>query len=186
MRGVLAITLAMAAGLFVANMLGVASAEAPTGTTTTPRTLSVQGVASIPIAQDANLEVADAAYRQALAASMKDGQGKAEFLAEKAAATLGSVQSIIEDNGSIECSAQAEGTEGQGPEYARYEGETPDFGTGALVSSDRGIVAPEVATARAPAVRVNRKKTKRKPTAKKASAVTCKLSASVLLSYAIN
>jgi hypothetical protein len=188
-RGAIAATCVVVAGLFVANMLGVAAAEAPTATTTTPattppRAVSVEGVANVPIAQDANLEAADAAYRQAMADAIGDGLGKAESLAGKAGVTLGSVQSIVEDGGSIECMRKAEEAEGQGPFYASYEGERPDFGS-AAVSTDRGIVAAPLAAA-APAVRSNRKKAKSKPMAKKASTVTCTLSAAVLLSYAIN
>jgi hypothetical protein len=53
MKSVIAATVAVTAGLIVANMLGVAAAEAPTATPV--RTVSVEGVASIPIAQNANL-----------------------------------------------------------------------------------------------------------------------------------
>jgi hypothetical protein len=179
MRNAIAATLAVTAGLAVANMLGVAAAEAPTTTptTTTPeRTVSVQGFGSVPITQDADLEAATSAYRQGMADAVSDGQSKAEFLAVKAGATLGSVQSIVEDGGSIECSA---GGEESG--YTPYQGAQPDFGSAAPASPDR-VIAPIAAAAPAK----SRKTAKRHPTAKKASAVTCTLSAQVLLVYAID
>ena len=71
--------------LVAAGVLGVASAEAPTASPA--RTVSVQGVATVPIAQSANLATATAAYRQGMAAAVADGQAKAEFLAGKAGAT---------------------------------------------------------------------------------------------------
>lgn len=174
--------LAVVAGLVAANMLGVAAAEAPTGTTPV-RTVSVQGVAEVPIPQNANRETADAVYRQGMAAALSDGQGKAEFLAGKAGVTLGSVQSIGEGGGSIECSAKGLSVEGE-ERYERsfyepYEGEQPDFGS----ARSSTAVAPQPAAAATP----TRKKTKAKPkpTAKKASPTVCTLSASVSLVYAI-
>ena len=53
------------------------------------RTVSVEGVATVPIAQNANLAAATSVYRQGMAAAVADGQSKAEFLASKAGATLG-------------------------------------------------------------------------------------------------
>src|SRR5271165_1631531 len=73
-------------------MLGVAAAEAPT--TTSLRTVSVEGVASEPLAQGANAASATAVYRQAMAAAVADGQAKAEFLAQKVGATVGVAQSV--------------------------------------------------------------------------------------------
>ena len=58
-----------------------AFAAAPTATTGSVTTVSVEGVANVPIAQDANLATATAVYRQGMAEAMTDGQGKAEFLA---------------------------------------------------------------------------------------------------------
>jgi hypothetical protein len=174
MRNAIAATLAVTAGLAVANMLGVAAAEAPT-TTTPERTVSVQGFGSVPIAQDADLEAATSAYRQGMVDAVSDGQSKAEFLTVKAGATLGSVQSIAEDGGSIEC------TGGEESGYTPYQGAQPDFGSAAPASPDR-VIAPIAAAAPAKP----RKTAKRHPTAKKASAVTCTLSAQVLLVYAID
>ncbi len=188
MKIVIAATLAVTAGLVLANMLGVAAAEAPTGTTVTTgtspasatpvRTVGVEGVANVPIAQGADLEVATSAYRQGMAAAVADGQSKAEFLASKAGATLGIVQSITEDGGSIGCTGGEEEAD-----YVGYQGEQPDFGSAASV-------APVQAAAAAPRVAKSRsrhsKRKASKPTAKKADATICTLTAQVSLVYAIS
>jgi hypothetical protein len=189
MRSAIAAILAVAASLVLVNMLGVAAAEAPTTTTATPvRTVSVDGVASMPIAQGANVAAATAVYREGMAAAVADGQSKAEFLASKAAATLGIVQSIIEGGGSIQCTGEESG-------YAEYEGEQPDFGQPQVSVSQ--VVAPEVAGAQSEA-KINRpaakhpkkkKKGKKKPAAKAAvataPATACTLRTDVTLVYAI-
>jgi hypothetical protein len=174
MRNAITATIAVAAGLTVASMLGVAAAEAPTTTTPTP-TVSVDGVATVPIAQDANLATATAAYRQGMAAAVTDGKGKAEFLASNAGVTLGAVQSIVEGGGSIEC----RGGENE-VDYAEYQGEQPDFGSRPVTE-----VAPEAA-ARPSVHKPAAKHSKKKTTAKKAAAVTCTLRAEVSLAYAIS
>jgi hypothetical protein len=174
MKSVIAAILVVAAGLVVVNMLGVAAAEAPTATPV--QTVSVEGTANVPIPQGADLAVADAAYRQGMAAAESDGQGKAEYLATHASATLGSVQSIVEEGGSISCTASEDSEE----PYMQYEGEQPDFGSG---PSERVVAAPEAAAV-SPAVTHKRKK--RRHTAKKASAIVCTLSAQVSLVYAIS
>jgi hypothetical protein len=175
-RSAIAATLAVAAGLVVANMLGVAAAEAPT-TPTPLRSVSVEGVATVPIAQNANLAAATAVYRQAMANAMADGQSKAEFLAGRAAVTLGSVQSIVEGGGSIGCTSDEESS------YVEYEGERPDFGSPATtVSPLHAAAAPATPSVRKPKL----KHPKRRTTAKKASAATCTLSTAVALSYAID
>jgi hypothetical protein len=177
MRNVIAATLAVVVGLVFANMLGVAAAEAPTtGTTAAVRTISVEGVATVPVTQDASRATATAAYREGMAAALADGQSKAEFLAGKAGVTLSSVQSIAEGGGSISCTAGAES------EYVEYQGEQPDFG-----SSDQSISPIEAAAApRAPTVRKPAAKRRKKhATAKKASAGSCTLSTQVSLAYAI-
>jgi hypothetical protein len=184
MRSAIAATMAVAAGLVLANMLGVAAAEAPTTTTATPvRTITVDGVASVPIAQGANRAVATSVYREGMAAAVADGQNKAEFLASKTAATLGSVQSVVEGGGSIECTGGEEESS-----YVAYQGEQPDFG-----SQESRIVAPEVSrSSSAPALakpqvkHPKKKKRKRKPSAKAATALTCTLSTDVTLVYAIS
>jgi hypothetical protein len=174
MRRAIAPTIAVAAGLVAANMIGVAAAEAPT--TTPVRTVSVQGVASVPIAQGANLATATAVYRQGMAVAVTDGQSKAEFLAGKVGATLGSVQSVAEGGGSIDC------TGGEESGYVEYQGEQPDFGSPAQsVTPLRAEAAPSAAVGK-PAVKHHKK---RHHAAKKASATTCTLSTQVSLVFAI-
>jgi hypothetical protein len=174
MRSAVAATLTLVVGLFVANMLGVATAEAPTGTTT--RTLRVQGVASVPIGQHDSTTEATAVYRQGQAAAVADGQSKAEFLAGKVGAAPGAIQSVIEAGGYIECTGGGES------EYAGYEGGPPDFGNGPLPSAESEASSPEIAHTK----RVTVKHAKRKHrTAKKAASVSCVLTAQVSLIYAI-
>jgi hypothetical protein len=186
MRRVIAAILVLVAGLFAANMLGVAAAEAPT--TTSLRTISVEGVANVPLAQGANLATSTAAYRQGMAAAVTDGQGKAEFLASKVSATLGSVQSITEDGGSISCTGSEEGES----RYAEFTGEQPDFGTATSPVEPYAVAEPESAASGAPATAVHpalRGKKRKKHHAAKAAAVvnvTCTLSAQVSLVYPIS
>jgi hypothetical protein len=175
MRNAIAATLVVVAGLVLANMLGVAAAEAPT-TATAVQSVSVQGVGTAPIGQYAKLAEATAAYRNGMAAAVSDGQSKAEFLAGKAGATLGSVQSIVEDGGSIGCTGDEENG------YGSYEGEQPDFGSADDVAQVRGLtVAPEEAATPKAVVR----RRKKHATAKKASATVCTLSAQVSLVYTL-
>jgi hypothetical protein len=170
-----AAAIAVAAGLFAANMLGVAVAEAPTGTPL--RTISVQGTAMLPIGQGDSAAAATAVYREGMAGAVADGQSKAAFLAGKLGATLGVAQSVAEGGGYIDCTG--------GPEsYAEYEGEQPDFGSAAPAN----IVAPAAAAAptKAATLGAKTKRAKRKhPKAKKATAVSCKLTAQVSLIYTI-
>lgn len=192
MRIAIMATVAAALALFAASMIGVASAEAPAPTTTVPatippaplstppRTVDVEGVADVPVAQDSNTASATAAYRQAMAAAVSDGQGKAEFLVGKAGATLGSVQSVGEDGGNVECS----GEEGR---YLQYEGEQPDFGSPSptLLPESAAAAAPPTASA-TPSHRASHRPRKRHPSAKKASVSTCSLQARVSLVYTID
>ncbi len=88
-----------AAALVAASMLGVASAEAPTAAAAA-RSVSVEGVATVPVTQRRERgrrrpPPTAGRWRRPSA----DGQGKAEFLAGKAGATLGAVQSIAESGG---------------------------------------------------------------------------------------
>jgi hypothetical protein len=176
MRNAIAVTLAVVAGLVLANMLGVAAAEAPT-TATAIQSVSVQGVGTAPIGQYAKLTEATAAYRDGMAAAVSDGQNKAEFLAGKAGTTLGTVQSIIEDGGSISCTGEEDG-------YYSYEGEQPDFGSADDVAQARGLtVAPQDAASTPKPVAKRRRK--KHPSAKKASAPVCTLSAQVSLVYTL-
>jgi hypothetical protein len=172
----IAAIMTLAAGLFAANMLGVAVAEAPTGTPL--RTISVQGVATLPIGQSDNASAATAVYRQGMAGAVADGQSKAEFLAGKVGATLGSVQSVVEGGGYISC------TGGEESAYAQYQGEQPDFGSAPASIVRAPAASPTVGAG--PVRPKAKKRTKRKhPTAKKAAAVTCTLTAQVSLAYAI-
>jgi hypothetical protein len=174
MKSVIAATLVVAAGLVVVNMLGVAAAEAPT--TTPLRTISVEGVATVPIGQYAKLAEATAVYREGMADAIADGQNKAEFLAVKVGATLGSVQSVAEGGGSIDCNG------GEESAYAEYQGEQPDFGS--PTSSVRPVFA-----AKAPSVKAGKptaKHPKKHASAKKASATACTLSTQVSLVFVIN
>jgi hypothetical protein len=185
MRNSIAAIVAVTAGLVVANMLGTAAAEAPTTGTTGPsgvavRTVGVQGVATLPVEQSANAAVATGVYRQAMANAIADGQSKAEFLAGKVGVTLGNVQSVGEGGGYIECKAGES-------DYARYEGEEPDFGR-----AESFQVVPAVAAApRTPSVRQTHvkhgKRKHGKPQAKGATATEtmCTLSTRVSLVYAI-
>ncbi|MGD0454288.1 MAG: hypothetical protein ABSB69_11880 [Solirubrobacteraceae bacterium] len=175
MRNAIAATMVVLAGLVAANMLGVAAAEAPT-TPTPVRTVSVEGVATVPIAQEANRATATAVYREGMAAALADGQSKAEFLTGKAGGTLGSVQSIVEGGGFINCT----GNEESG--YVEYKGEQPDFGSSAQSVSVLRATAPAARSGSKPAG----KRRKKHPAAKKASVAGCTLSAQVALVYAIN
>lgn len=173
---IVVVALAIAAvGLLAAGALGVAGgAETPAPAPAAPqRTVSVEGVAGVPVASEASAEVADAAYRQAMAAAIADGQGKAQFLAEKSGATLGAVQSVAEGGGYIQCPGELE-----------YQGAQPDFGQGApVVSAGSAVAAPRavVHTRRASA-----KHRKRRRRARKATAQTCTLSTQVALVYALS
>jgi hypothetical protein len=179
MKLTLTAVLAAVAALVIANMIGTAVAEAPT--TTTLRTVSVEGIGTQPIAQNADAATATGVYRQAMAAAVTDGQSKAEFLTGKVGATLGAPQTITEDGGGIECSSGGE--EGWEP----YQGEQPDFGSarnaGQVLSS---TAAPPAASSPSSAVKRTSAKRHRKhkrPVAKKATAPGCKLTAQVSLAY---
>jgi hypothetical protein len=179
MKLTLTAVLAAVAALVIANMIGTAVAEAPT--TTTLRTVSVEGIGTQPIAQNADAATATGVYRQAMAAAVLDGQSKAEFLTGKVGATLGAAQTVTEDGGGIECSSGGE--EGWEP----YKGEEPDFGSarnaGQVLSS---TAAPPAASAPSSAVKRTSAKRHRKhkrPVAKKATAAGCKLTAQVSLAY---
>jgi hypothetical protein len=177
------------AGLAAVGVLGVAAAEAPTTTTPTTtttttavatppvRTVTVQGVATEAIEPAASAATATGVYRQGMTDAIADGQSKAQFLAGKAGASVGAVQSIAEDGGYISCSGEVE-----------YSGEQPDWG-----SSGGGPVAPVSArpVARAPRAVSHKpaskhRKSGRRPKAKSAVAGDCTLSAQVTLAYALN
>lgn len=181
MKLALVAALAAAVALFAASMLGTAVAEAPT--TTSLRTVSVEGVAIVPIAQSADGPTANAAYRQAMAAAVSDGQAKAEFLTGKVGAALGAVQNVTEGGGEVEC------TNGEG-DYEPYEGERPDFGnapsgTPVYAAPDAAASAPRSAPAEPKHPAAKKRRKHKRPVAKKASTPGCKLSAQVALLYVI-
>jgi hypothetical protein len=182
-RGVLATLLAGVVALVAVSMLGVASAEGPTGSASA-RTLSVEGVGTLPVGSHDSAAAATAVYREGMAKALVDGQSKAAFLAEKSGAALGAVISIVEGGGYIECT-------GSDTEYVEYEGEQPDFGQGVQPSSV-STAAPEAATSPSKeesASRVShrpKRKHKKGPVAKRSSeAASCALTANVSLVYAI-
>jgi hypothetical protein len=175
MRIVIGASLAATAGLAAVGVLGVASAEGPSTTTTPQRTVSVQGVATESIDQRASAATAHAVYHQGLVDAVADGLSKAELLAGKVGASLGSAQSVVENGGYISCVGPGESGS------AEYEGAQPDFGsTGISVASAPGVARP-LASPRSPAVR--RRRGHKAPGARTASGGTCVLSTQVSLVY---
>jgi hypothetical protein len=180
MKIVIAAAAVTTSGLIATGVLGVATAETPSAPatgTSPPRTVSVQGVASQQLASEASSTTATSIYRQAMAAAVADGQAKAQFLAEKAGVTLGSIQSLAEGGGYIECPSEVEYTGGQ-----------PDFG----FATGYGVTATQnrsIASGR-PVPFHGKRQTRRKMrpvpkhgSAKKSSAGTCTLSTQVALAY---
>ena len=174
---------AVVGAFFAANMLSVAVAEAPT--VTPLRTISVEGIATLPIGQFADGPAATAVYREGMAAAVTDAQGKASFLAGKVGGTVAAVQSVVEGGGFINCSSGEES-------YVEYDGVEPDFGT---ASTPSFASTPESA-ASAPAkqessghpirrLKPKRPKKRKAPVAKKATAASCTLTAQVSLVYAL-
>jgi hypothetical protein len=169
---------------FAANVLSVAVAEAPTATPL--RTISVEGIATLPIGQFDDGPTATAVYREGMAAAVTDAQGKASFLAGKVGGTAGAVQSVVEGGGFINCSSGEES-------YVEYGGVEPDFGTASapsLVStpeSAASVPAKQESSSR-PVRRLKPKRPKKRkaPVAKKATAVSCTLTAQVSLVYALS
>jgi len=141
MRKAAAAILISAGALIVAGVAGTAGAETTPPAAAAVRTVSVQGFASEPIGPAASGAEATALYRQAMAAAIGDGQSKAQFLAEKAGAGLGPVQSIGEGGGYIQC-----------PEGEEYRGGQPDwggYGYGVVFAgASTGVSSPPVATGR--------------------------------------
>jgi hypothetical protein len=180
MRVVVIAAVAVAAGLIVAGLLGVATAEAPTSAP--QRVVSVQGVATESIDRAASAQTATAAYHQGMLDAVTDGQAKAQLLAGRAGTALGPIQSLIEDGGYITCSNAGESA------YAEYEGAQPDFGSTQVPIGAAPLsagTAPQGAAVgpRRPAVR--KSPPRRRHTAKKAALVSCTLSARVSLAYTI-
>jgi hypothetical protein len=176
MRVVIAASLASAAGLAAAGLLGVASAEGPT-TTTPQRTVSVQGVAREPLDQQANGAAAIAAYHQGLLDAVGDGLSKAQLLAGKVGASLGPAQSVVEDGGYVSCAGESGNAE--------YEGAQPDFGSpGISISAPGAGTVRPLGSVRRPSVR--RRTRHRAPAAKTAATATCALSTQVSLVYPLS
>jgi hypothetical protein len=164
-----------AIGLLAAGVLGVAGAEttpapAPAGPS---RTVSVQGVATVPLSPEASGEAANAAYRQAMAAAVADGQDKARFLAEKTGGALGAVQSVAEGGGYVQCPGEVE-----------YQGVQPDFGSGAPVIAGRSLAA--VKGRPVPSLHRSKPPRRKRHTARKAVAQSCTLSTQVALVYQLS
>jgi Protein of unknown function (DUF541) len=191
LRTAIAGTAVATVALAALSLVGVAYAETPASSSTSAnpvsRTVSVQGVATVSLAQGANAATATAAYREAMAAAVTDAHEKAEFLAGKVGAALGAVESIAEAGGSISCTSGEEGG------YAEYEGEQPDFGESTAVRF--AAVPPEAASS--PAGRPHHHKLKHKRRHKKVvathAAVTsgplaprCTLSTRVAVVYALS
>jgi uncharacterized protein DUF541 len=177
MRSAIAAGIAATVTLLAASVLGVASAEAPV--TPPQRTIGVEGVAQLAIGQSDSAAAATAVYRQAMAAAIADGQSKAEFLASKVGAALGSVQSVVEGGGYIGCFSD------EPEQSAEYEGEQPDFGSGPTTAVP-ATAAPSVAAIHVTAHPKPKKRRSKHPVAKRAGAVSCTLSAQVSLVYAIS
>ncbi len=197
-RIAVAAVVVLSAAIPGAGLTGIADAE---GSSTSPTlTVSVEGVASVPISQTAEAAAATAAYREATAAAIVDGQAKAAFLAAKVGATVGAAQNVVEEGGSISCKLYA--ADEKQYDYEEYEGQEPDFGfagRGSEGDDRRSLeVAPKATTkpsaSAGPTGKAKHKhhkgkgKHKRKRAKKAAAnpATTCTISAQVLLVYAIS
>lgn len=183
MKRTFAALVAVVGAFFAANMLSVAVAEAPTATPL--RTISVEGVATLPIGQFADGPTATAVYREGMAAAVTDAQGKASFLAGKVGGTVASVQSVVEGGGYIGCIGGDESS------YAEYNGVEPDFGTAPQTNVAVPLAASSAPAKGSSAPAVKRVKPKRavhkraRPVAKKAAAVSCTLTAQVSVVYVL-
>jgi Protein of unknown function (DUF541) len=169
-----AVTGGAAAALAAGGILGVAGAES-TGSSSNVRTISVGGVAQVPIPQGASAATANAVYRQALAAAIADGLNKAEFLASHTSATVGPAHSVNEGGGYIDCT-------GGGESYVAYEGEQPDFPNSPVGPVPLAAGAAPAVGAPVPGRRLARSRHRR---AHRAAAGACTLHASVSLTYEI-
>ncbi|HEY7934475.1 MAG TPA: hypothetical protein VID48_11685 [Solirubrobacteraceae bacterium] len=173
---IMIVTGALLVGVFAgASLLGGASAETTSTTTASPaavRTVSVQGTASEPIAQNADSPSANTVYRQGMADAIADGLDKAQFLASKTGATLAAVQNVLEGGGYIECQGSGE-----------YEGSQPDFGYGSGAGVIEASSLPSVAGRSAPAIAKTPSKHKKHHTAKKSAISGCTLFTQVALVY---
>ncbi|MCW3032423.1 MAG: hypothetical protein QOK19_254 [Solirubrobacteraceae bacterium] len=177
-RAVLALLLTGAAAAIALGMLGVASGEGPAGSTAA-RSLSVEGVGTVPIGIADTAAQATGVYREGMAKALTDAQAKAAFLAEKSGAPLGAVGSLVEDGGYIECTGV------EGPNYSGYEGEQPDFGYGRAPIAAAAPLGASVKGTSAPTVSHRPKVKRKRHTAHKAASARCNLTANVSAVYAL-
>jgi hypothetical protein len=158
------------AGIVLAAVPFTAAAE----TTPELHTVTVQGVAEVPISASADQAAAIVAYRAGMAAAVADGLSKAQFLAAQVGTTVdspGVSPGIVEGSGSINCPSEVE-----------YTGHQPDWGFGG------GFIGTAVPIAAAKPVRppaVHHKRRKHH-VVKKAASASCMLSAGVSITYALN
>jgi hypothetical protein len=156
---------AAAAALTAASALGVAGAQPPA--TSAPageqRLITANGTADIRMPSDASASDRRTAYRTALAAALDDAGAKAAFIAQHTGLTLGAVQSVTEQTGSIFDGCLALG----------------EFAT--IVPGGLPLPVPQVP-------RPHRKpaKHKAKATRPQAETVQCEVPAGVTVAYAVS
>ncbi len=153
-----------------AALLAVAPVTAGAETGPLLHTVTVQGVAEVPISASADQPAAVAAYRAAMAAALADGLSKAQFLAAQVGTTVLSPASvspgILEGSGYISC-----------PSGVEYSGRQPDWGFGGVPIA---VSAPVAKTTRPTTVHHKRRK---RHTVKKATSPSCTLSTGLTISY---
>ncbi len=88
---------AITTALIAAGALSSASAEQMTPTTTTPRLLSVNGIADAIVRSNSTKALFVSTYRVQLLAALDDASAKATALAAKEGVTLGAIQTITEE-----------------------------------------------------------------------------------------
>lgn len=158
------------------GMAGALLASAPitAAAETTPllHTVTVQGVAEVPIGASANQPAAVAAYRAAMAAAIADGLSKAQFLAAQVGTTLDNISpGIVEGSGYINC-----------PSGVEYSGSQPDwaFGGGQFAASTPAPVAKVTRPSTA------HKKRPKHHAVKKAASPSCSISAGLTITFVFN
>jgi hypothetical protein len=179
--------IAILAAVAVVGLLAVAAGEGPAGSAS-PRTISVEGTATVAIGAHDSAAAATGVYREGQAKALADGQAKAAFLAEKLGVALGVATSTVEQGGYIECAGTVD-------EYAEYEGEQPDFGYGLQPASGASSGSSVPAVGASPAeeagnavrhVKHRPKRGAKRPAraAAQNAASSCNLTADVALVYA--
>ncbi|MEA2255680.1 MAG: hypothetical protein QOG35_1725 [Solirubrobacteraceae bacterium] len=101
MRRWIGVVLAAAAALTAAGVLGVAGAQTPATPAAGERLVTVNGGSAGQVSSDASASDRRAAYRTALGAALDDAAAKAGFVAQRTGLTLGAVQSVAEQTGSV-------------------------------------------------------------------------------------